>query len=338
MTEFGWFASLEEFTPRECLTQIDIAEASGFDTAWVNDHFHPWFDHMEDGSPANNGAAWSWLPAALERSDGLRMGTGVSALIYRYHPANIAHQLATLDEMYPGRVFLGLGTGEALNESPLGFSMPEWSETAQRTAEGIRLIRTLFEGDFVDFDGRFWSLNEANLYTGPNEAPPIWVAANGPTAARMAGDLADGFVTVFESPERLEHTLFPAIKRGVKKSDRNDTLDDVQKCIHIHVSYDPEDEAAAMEPCLPWRGTQLPVFFSEDIADPRVIQAHGDKVNPDVLRENHGFVVTTDPEDVVEETRKYVDIGFDEIVYQSHSPDQQAFADLVADHILPAFG
>ena len=338
MTDFGWFASLEEFNTRECLSQVDLANESGFDSVWVNDHFHPWFDHFEDGSDANSGSGWAWLPAALERGGDMRFGTGVSAIVHRYHPANIAHQLATLDEMYPGRVFLGLGTGEALNESPLGYSMPEWSECAQRTAEAIRMIRRLFEDDFVDYDGRFWQLEQAKLYTKPTEEPPIWVAANGPTAARMAGDLADGFVTVFESPDRLENTLFPAIKKGVKKSDRNDSFDDVKKCIHIHVSYDPDDEAAAMEPCLVWRGTQLPVFFSEDISDPRVIQAHGDKVDPNVLRENPGFIVTTDPEDIVEETRKYVDVGFDEIVYQSHSPDQAAFAEIIEDRIIPEFG
>ena len=335
MTEFGWFASLEEFTPIECLEQLDIASEAGFDTAWVNDHFHPWFDHFEDGSSANGGAAWSWMPAALERTDDMRIGTGVTAIVHRFHPANIAHQLGTLGEMYPGRIFLGLGTGEALNESPLGYSMPGWSECAQRTAESIRIIRTLFEEDFVEYDGKFWQLDGANLYTAPDDAPPIWVAANGTTAARMAGDLADGFVTVFESPERLHEELYPAIERGVERSERNDSLEDVDKCIHIHVSYDAESETAAMAPCLPWRGTQLPVFFSEDIADPRVIQAHGDKVDTRVLEENPGFIVTTDPVEIVEETEKYVEAGFDQIVYQSHSPDQQAFANVVADHVMP---
>jgi coenzyme F420-dependent glucose-6-phosphate dehydrogenase len=336
MTTFGWFASLEEFSPAECLDQVEMAEEAGFETAWVNDHFHPWFDHMEDGRPANGGNCWEWMPAALERTDEMVIGTGVSAIIHRYHPGNVAHQLATLCELYPDRVFLGLGTGEALNESPLGLPMPEWSECAQRTAEAIRIIRALFEGEFVSYDGKFWSVDEANLYTGPDEAPPIWVAANGPTAARMAGDLADGFLTVFESPERLEEELYPAVSTGIEKSERNDDFEAFPKCIHVHVSYDPDDEEAAMVPCLPWRGTQLPVFFSEDISDPRVVQNHGDKVDPDVLREK--FVITTDPEDVVAETEKYVGAGFDEIVFQSHSPDQQAFANLVADHLIPEFG
>lgn len=335
MTEFGWFASLEEFSPRACLEQVEIAERAGFDTVWVNDHYHPWFDHKTDGSKANAGNCWEWMPAALERTDDLVIGTGVSALVHRYHPGNVAHQLATLCELYPDRVFLGLGTGEALNESPLGLPMPEWSECAQRTAEGIRIIRRLFEEEFVDYDGKFWSLDGANLYTGPDEAPPIWVAANGTTAARMAGDLADGFLTVLESPERIQAELYPAVETGIEKSDRNESLAEFPKCIHVHVSYDPESEEAALEPCLPWRGTQLPVFFSEDVSDPRVVQDHGDKVDPDVLRDQ--FVITTDPEDVVAETRKYVDAGFDEIVFQSHSPDQRAFADLVAEHVIPEF-
>jgi coenzyme F420-dependent glucose-6-phosphate dehydrogenase len=153
----------------------------------------------------------------------------------------------------------------------------------------------------------------------------------------MAGDLGDGFLTVFETPERVHEELQPALATGVEKSDRNDTVEEVPKCIHVHVSYDAESEEAAMQPCLPWRGTQLPVFFSEDISDPRYIQSHGDKVDPSVMKDNPGFVVTTDPQDIVDETRRYVEAGFDEIVFQSHSPDQQAFADLVAQQVIPEF-
>ncbi|WP_207591523.1 TIGR03557 family F420-dependent LLM class oxidoreductase [Halomontanus rarus] len=335
MVRFGWFASLEEFSPAECLHQVEIAEEAGFDTAWVNDHFHPWFDHKQDGSSANSGNGWSWLPAALERTDDLVIGTGVSAIIHRYHPANVAHQLATLEELYPGRVFLGLGSGEALNESPLGLPMPEFGECARRTAESIRIIRALFENDFVDYDGNYWTLEEANLYTGPDEAPPIYIASNGSTLARMAGDLGDGYITVFEEPDRVQNELFPAVERGIEKSDRNSSLEEMDRSIHIHVSYDPDSEEAALQPCLPWRGTQLPIFFEADIADPRVVQAHGDKVDPQVLRDI--FTITTDPQDLLDVTQKYVDAGFNHIVYQSHSPDQQAFCDVLEEQVFPEF-
>ena len=334
MTRFGFFASLEEFSPAECLEQVVLAESSGFDSVWVNDHFHPWFDRLADGSSANGGNCWSWMPAALERTDRVEIGTGVTAVLHRYHPANVAHRLATLLELYPDRVFLGLGTGEALNESPLGNPWPAYTERARRTAEAIRAIRTLFEGEFVDYEGNFWSLEGANLYTGPDEAPPIHVAGSGPTSARMAGDLGDGYVTVYEDPERVTDELFPAVERGVEKSDRNETLDDVEKTVHVHCSY-AESEERALEPCKPWRGTLLPIFFQEDVADPRYIQKHGDRVDLDHLRDS--FVITTDPDDLLEVAETYVDCGFDHVVFQSSSPDQEAFCDTVEREVMPSF-
>ncbi|WP_436924333.1 TIGR03557 family F420-dependent LLM class oxidoreductase [Halosimplex amylolyticum] len=334
MVEFGYFASLEEFSPASCLDQVERAERAGFDSAWVNDHFHPWFDRLADGSPANGGNCWEWLPAALERTDEIRIGTGVTSVINRYHPANVAHRLATLAELYPDRVFLGLGTGEALNESPLGFEWPDYGERARRTAEAIRIVRRLFTEEFVDYDGDFWTLDGANLYTGPDEAPPIHVAGNGATAARMAGDLGDGFVTVYESPDSAANDLFPAVERGVEKSERNDSLADVQKTIHLHVSY-ADSEEAALEPCLPWRLTLKSEVFAEDLADPRELQEYGQDVTEEELRE--AFVVTTDPQDLVDAAAGYVDAGFDEVVFQSSSPDQDAFCDVFERDVAPSF-
>ena len=334
MTRFGYFASLEEFSPRACLDQTLLAEETGFDSVWVNDHFHPWFDHLEDGSSSHGGNCWSWMPAALERTDEVEIGTGVTAILERYHPANVAHQLATLADLYPDRVFLGLGTGEALNETPLGYDRPPYGERARRTAESIRIIRALFEGEFVDFDGDFWELDGANLYTGPDEAPPIHVAGSGPTSARMAGDLGDGYVTVYEDPEKVESELFPAVERGVEKSERNAASGDVERTVHVHVSYD-EDESAALEACKPWRCTLLPMVFDIDVADPRYLQRHGDMVGEEQLRE--AFVVTDDPQDLVDVTATYVDCGFDHVVFQSSSPDQEAFCDVVESEVMPSF-
>jgi coenzyme F420-dependent glucose-6-phosphate dehydrogenase len=334
MPKFGFFASLEEFSPGECLDQVLLAEDAGFDSVWVNDHFHPWFDHLADGSDAHGGNCWSWMPVALDRTDEIAVGTGVTAILERYHPANVAHQLATLLELYPDRVFLGLGTGEALNETPLGYDRPPYVERARRTAESIRLIRALFEGEFVDFDGDYWTLDGANLYTGPDEAPPIHVAGNGPTSARMAGDLGDGFVTVYEEPEKVANELFPAVDRGVEKSERNTDPGDVERTVHIHVSYADTVEAA-LEPCKPWRCTLLPMVFDVDIADPRYLQLHGDRVGEDFLED--AFVVTDDPQDLVDVTRTYVDVGFDHVVFQSSSPDQAQFCEVVAEEVMPAF-
>lgn len=334
MAEIGYFASLEEFSPRECLDQVVMAEDAGFDTVWVNDHFHPWFDHHEDGSSANGGNCWTWMPAALEKTDDLVIGTGVTAILNRFHPANVAHQLATLMELYPERVFLGLGTGEALNDAPLGYDYPDYGERARRTAESIRIIRKLFAEEFVDYDGNFWELDGANLYTGPDEAPPIYIAASGPTSARMAGDLGDGMATVYEDPERVKNELFPAVERGVEKSDHNEDFErDTHNAVHVHVSYADTVEAA-LEPCKPWRGTLLPIFFDANYADPRYIQMHGERVGDETLMD--AFVITDDPQDLVDVTRTYVDAGFDEVVFQSSSPDQQQFCDVIAEHVIPS--
>ncbi|WP_436928807.1 TIGR03557 family F420-dependent LLM class oxidoreductase [Halosimplex halobium] len=334
MVEFGYFASLEEFSPADCLEQVERAERAGFDSAWVNDHFHPWFDRLGDGSPANGGNCWEWLPAALERTDDIRMGTGVTAILNRYHPANVAHRLATLAELYPDRVFLGLGTGEALNESPLGYDWPDYGERARCTAEAIRIVRRLFAEEFVDFDGEFWTLDGANCYTGPDEAPPIHVAGNGATAARMAGDLGDGFVTVYETPDSAREELFPAVERGVARSDRNDDPGDVHRTVHLHVSY-AETDRAALEPCLPWRLTLKPEVFEADLADPRELQRHAEDVSEAELRET--FVITTDPQDIVDAAAAYVDAGFDEVVFQSSSPDQAAFCEVFEREVAPSF-
>lgn len=334
MVRFGYFASLEEFSPGQCLDQVELADSTGFDSVWVNDHFHPWFDHLADGSSAHGGNCWTWMPAALDRTDDIEVGTGVTAILNRYHPANVAHRLATLLELYPDRVFLGLGTGETLNEKPLGFPLPAYGERARRTAEAIRVIRRLFEDEFVDHDGQFWTLDGANLYTGPDEAPPIYVAASGPTSARMAGDLGDGLVTVYEPPDRVREELFPAARTGVEKSARNDSLDDLETSVHVHCSF-AETEAAALEPAITWRDTLLEDVWASDSADPRELQRMGEDVPPERVRD--AFVVTTDPQDLIDVTETYVDLGFDEVVFQSSSPDQERFCEVMAEDVMPSF-
>lgn len=334
MTRFGYFASLEEFSPTSCLDQAVLAEEAGFDSVWVNDHFHPWFDHHSDGTPAHGGNCWMWMPAALDRTESIEIGTGVTAIINRYHPATIAHQLATLLALYPDRVFLGLGTGEALNESPLGHPWPVYTERAKRTAEAIRMIRTLFADEFVDFEGQFWSLKGANLYTSPTEAPPVYIAGSGPSSARMAGRLGDGFVTVSKDPDTVSDDLFPAVRQGTEHVESEKPFDDLEKIIHIHCSY-ADSERDALEPCKPWRSTLLPVFFNQDISEPRYIQTHGEQVGIEQLKE--AFVITDDPQRLIDVTEAYVDCGFDHIVFQSSSPDQEAFCEVMTEEVMPSF-
>lgn len=335
MVDIGLYASLEQFSPAECLEQTVLAEEAGFESIWVNDHFHPWFDTLGDGSEANGGDCWTWMPAAFERTDSITIGPGVTAVLNRHHPANIAHHCATITELYPDRFVLGIGTGAPLNEDPLGMPWPEYSERARRTAEAIRIIRALFEEDHVDFDGDFWQLNSANLYNGSDETPPIHIAASGGLSARMAGDLGNGLFTVPEGgPTELTDELFPAIERGVEKSAYNDEPDDVERTVNVLVSYG-EEKSAALQSVKPWSVLLLPFVFDNPVSDPRYLQQHGDLVGDEVLKES--FTITTDPDDLVDIVDKWESAGFDRVVFQSASPDQAHFIETVRDEVMPSF-
>jgi coenzyme F420-dependent glucose-6-phosphate dehydrogenase len=335
MVDIGLYASLEQFSPEECLEQTVLAEEAGFESVWVNDHFHPWFDTLGNGSEAHGGDCWTWIPVALDRTSSITVAPGVTAVLNRHHPANIAHHCATIAELYPDRFELGIGTGAPLNEDPLGFPWPEYTERARRTAEAIRIIRSLFEDDHVDYDGDFWKLNNAHLYTGPDETPPIHVAANGPLSARMAGDLGTGLFTVPEGdPAELADDLFPAIERGVEKSAYNDDLDDVERTVNVLVSY-AEDRSAALRSIDPWSVLLLPFVFENAVSDPRYLQQHGDLVGTDVLEES--FTITTDPSDLVDIVDTWDAAGFDRVVFQSASPDQEHFIETIQDEVMPSF-
>lgn len=333
MVAFDYYLSLEHRTADEAADAAVEAERAGFDAVWAADHFHPWFDTHPDGTDANSADCWSWLPAALERTDEIRLGTSGTAFLHRHHPADVAHRLATLLELHPDRAFLGVGTGTAMNEVPLGYEWPAYGERAKRTATGVQLVRRLFEESFVDHDGPFWTTNGANLYAGPDEPPPVHVAASGPTTARLAGDLGDGFLTVYRKPTEIRTELLPALETGVERSDRNDSMDDLEKTILLNCSY-AADERAAVAACRPLAGSLLPVFFESETADPRYIQAHGEKVGADQLREE--FLVATDANEIIDVVEAYVDCGFDRIAFHDNSPDPGTFRDVVADDVRPS--
>jgi coenzyme F420-dependent glucose-6-phosphate dehydrogenase len=334
MPEFGYYLSLEHESADTALATATRAERSGFDMLTAADHFHPWFDSHPDGRSANAADCWTWLPAALEATDSMRLGPSGTAMLGRHHPADVAQRLATLQELAADRVFLGVGTGTAMNELPLGYPWPGAAERVRRTASAIRLIRRLFAESFVDHDGEFWTLDGANLYAGGSSAPPIHVAAGGTTTARLAGDLGDGLLTVYRDPDRFRDELRPAFETGVEQSDRNGSAATVPKTMLLNCSY-AEDERAAVEACRPLAGSLLPVFFEHGVADPRYIQRHGEKVGADQLREE--FLVATDADPIIDAVETYVDCGFDRILLHDNSPDRAAFCDLFARDIAPSF-
>src|SRR4030042_2403113 len=210
----GYAASHEQFAASDLIEYAVLAEKAGFDALWTSDHFHPWQDNQ-----GHCGHAWITLAAMGQRTQRLLLGTGITCPIYRYNPAEVAHAFASLGVLYPGRVCVGLGTGEALNEVPAGGGWGPYRERAGRLAEAITLIRRLWTEDWVTFEGRYYRLQGAKLYDRPPRPIPIYVAASGPTSARLAGRHGDGWIPDPGTIRRRD--VVQAFEEGVRASGRD---------------------------------------------------------------------------------------------------------------------
>lgn len=323
--DVGLFAAHEQYSPTTLLSHAERADAAGFDTVWTSDHVHPWW-HTD----AHCGAAYPWLGAALERTESVRMGTGVTPPIARYHPGYVAQTFATLGAMYPGRVHLAVGTGEAMNEVPLGHEWPEYEERRKRLIDACEIIRRLWDGEVVDYEGHYWSTNDLHLYTLPEERVPLYVAGNGPKTSRVAGRYADGFLTLRDVGVYEDH-LVPALEDGASEAGRDPG--EITRTRQLLVSYD-EDYDRALESTGFWRGPPA-IGFDQSIADPREIEAAGREIPLEEMTEE--FLVTDDPAEIREKLAALEAAGFDEVELLSSSPDQGTFVETIEREVLGAF-
>src|SRR5487761_1680878 len=191
--KFAWLCSHEAYQPEELVEQAVAAEEAGFDVVLGADHFHPWVD---DTSAA--GFVWSWLGAVAARTDTVQLGTAVTCPLFHYHPALVAQMAATTDRLSGGRLLLGVGTGEAINERPLGFGFPGYAERQARMQEALEIIHRLFAGEKLTFHGEYYTTETAKLYSPPKGSVPILMAAGGPKSAAFAGTSADTVAKVIE--------------------------------------------------------------------------------------------------------------------------------------------
>lgn len=324
---FGFYAAHEQYDPSSLLDFAVNAERNGFDAIWSSDHFHPW-SHTD----ANSGFAWVWLSVAAERTKRISVGSVTPSLL-RYHPAVVAQAFATLDYMFPGRIFLCSATGESMNESPLGLRWPPYKERLGRLEESLRIIRMLWKDSFVDFDGRYYRLQKANLYTKPKTRMPLYVAANGPSGAYVAGRYADGLLTsgrTFE--ERFKDALLPAIEKGARDADRSP--DEIEKMVHIVTSYD-EDFDKAVEGCRFWNATMVPGIFNAEVYDPREIEKMAESIEREQVIQRR-FIVTSE-EEAIRKIERYLKLGITEVEFLSTSPDQNKFIEFFGRKVLPYF-
>ena len=228
--KFGYKASNEQFAPAELLGYGVLAEECGFDSVFISDHLQPW---RHDGGHAP--FAMSWLGALGARTERITMGTSVLTPTFRYHPAIVAQAFATLGCLFPGRVVLGLGSGESLNEVALGVEWPDGKERFARFREAVKLIRQLWSEERVTFEGEYYRTDKATIYDRPEQQVPLWLASSGPAATRFAGRQGDGWITTSgKDPALYTDTLMPAIAEGAEKVGRS--IKDIEMMIEVKVS------------------------------------------------------------------------------------------------------
>jgi len=322
-------AAHEQFTPRELLDDVVYMDKKGITRCWTSDHYMPWWH-----SGASGGAAWPWMGAALAKTTNITVGTGVTAPILRYHPAIVAQTFATLANMFPNRVILGLGRGEALNEVTTGNNWPSNSERFLRLKESIKLIKKLWTGDWVNFKGDYYWVKDSRLYTRPDCVIPLYIAASGPQSARLAGEEGDGFITIETNHTKIKDVLIPAFEEGSKMgNERHETKDKgKEKVLFIPASYD-EDEEKALSSIRFWRGSMIKAFYEAEIHDPRKIEENGLVIEDDSLKKNM-FLITNE-EEGIKKLSNFENAGITEIVLTNSSPNKKKLIDLLVEKMIP---
>ena len=324
MTKIGYACMLEQFHPTDLLDWAERAEAAGFDAGFqVSEHFHPWTPQQ-----GQSAFAWSFLGALGQRTT-LPFGTAVVCPGFRYHPAVIAHAAATLGAMYPGRFWLGLGAGEALNEHVIG---GEWPEVGIRSAmmfEAVEVITKLFSGKVVKHDGEYFSLESARLYTRPEQPVPIYVACAGPLNAKRTGRYADGIITVGAADEKIA-MLWERFREGARETGKDPDVMKTQ--LQVHVSWAPTQEEAERNALTEWPNGGMP-FPKQDIRNPEDFANMAKLVRIEDFANR--MVISADLDEHAAEIQRFVDMGFDEIYLHNVGRDQAAFIDAFGRDVLP---
>ena len=314
MTEIGYALSSEEHAPSDLVRYARRAEEVGFSFASLSDHFHPWID--EQGHAP---FAWCVVGGVAATTSRLALGTGVTCPTTRIHPAILAQAAATAEAMMPGRFFLGVGTGENLNEHVLGHRWPELDVRLEQLEEAIEVMRLLWEGGLQSHHGRHYTVENARLYTLPEAPPKIIVAASGDKAAELAGRVGDGFWSTAPKRELVE-----AFEKAGGSGPRYG---------QVTVCW-AEDEAEARRTAHRiWPNTSLPGQLTQELPSPTHFEQACSMVTEDKVAET--VVCGPDPEKHLAKVREFVDAGFDHVYLHQVGPDQEGFFDFCAREILP---
>ncbi|MEJ7837438.1 MAG: TIGR03557 family F420-dependent LLM class oxidoreductase [Thermomicrobiales bacterium] len=323
MSGIGYAASFEQFHPTDLLTYSQLAEKHGFNVVTASDHFHPWVP-----SQGHSAFVWSWM-GALGATTSLRFGTGVTPPGWRYHPAILAQAAATLEAMYPGRFYLGLGAGEALNEHIVGDYWPEAPTRLERLVEAIDIIEKLFTGKVVKHSGKHFKVESAKLYTLPDTPPPIYVATSGPIMAGRTGKLTDGIITVGAADEKVK-MLLDRFEKGAKDAGKDPST--MSRILQVKVSYATTEKEAIDSAVKDWPNGGMN-FPKGDIRNPEDFEAMAKLVRPENFKNR--VLTTADLDEHVSYIQHFIDLGFGEIHIHNVNRNQEGFIAAYGKHVLP---
>jgi coenzyme F420-dependent glucose-6-phosphate dehydrogenase len=323
----GYKASAEQFGPRDLVEFGVAAEQHGFDSAVVSDHFQPW-RHNGGHAPFSI----SWMTAVGERTERITLGTSVLTATFRYNPAVIAQAFATMGCLYPDRIMLGLGTGEALNDVAVtGMEWPEFKERFARMREAIDLMRRLWTEDHVDHDGEYYKTVGATIYDKPAKPVPVYVAAGGPVVARYAGRVGDGFICTSGKGMKLyQEELVPAFTEGLEKAGR--TPESLDRMIEVKLSYD-HDADFALHATRFWAPLSLTAEQKHSVHSSQEMERLADELPIEQVAKR--WIVAAKPDAVLEGLKPYIDAGFTNLVFHAPGADQVRFMDQFAADVMP---
>ncbi|HVE25866.1 MAG TPA: glucose-6-phosphate dehydrogenase (coenzyme-F420) [Sporichthya sp.] len=323
----GYKASAEQFGPRELVEFGVAAERYGFDSAVVSDHYQPW---RHNGGHAPFSIAW--MTAVGERTERVVLGTSVLTATFRYNPAVVAQMFATMGCLYPGRIMLGIGTGEALNEVAVsGMEWPEFKERFARMREAIDLMRRLWTEDHVDHSGEYYTTVGATVYDKPEQPIPVYVAAGGPVVARYAGRVGDGFIcTSGKGMALYQEELVPAINEGIAKAGR--TPESLDRMIEVKLSYDADPDFA-LNATRFWAPLSLTAEQKHSVHSSQEMERLADELPIEQVAKR--WIVASKPEEAVEGIRPYIEAGFTNLVIHFPGADQVRFMEQFSADVAP---
>lgn len=326
-TKIGYFASLEQYRPMDALEQAVRAEKIGFDSVWADDHFHPWYHEN-----AQSAQAWAWMGAALQATKKVFMSTCITCPILRYNPGVVAQTFATLRQMYPQRVGVAVGAGEAMNEVPVTGKWPSVAERQEMTVEAVQVMRKLWESDEpVTFKGKYFVLDKAFLYTKPEDKTvPLYFSGMGPKGAKLAGMYGDHLMTVAADPATLKNVTIPKFEEGAREAGKDPSK--MEHAMLIWYSVDPDPDKA-VEGNRFWAGCLVPSMFKYKVYDPKEVQLHANLVHCDTIKEN--YICATDAEGLIKGIERFKEAGIDHFCLGNSSPDVNYGIDIFKE-VIPA--